>query len=244
MKRSIMLVAAGLAASGLGGTGASAGAAPPDPIEEFVAWTEAQGLVVSSVACSDEQPIVCYGLDPESHTVTAMRSGDGSFALVQPADASSGSATTVVAIDSSAGVGTRANPVPIGTPADIGDGWTLVVNSLNLDATAEVTAENMFNDPPPDGSVYVLINITATYNGPDEKATPLIWISGVTSANVEIDPLSSFVVAPDEFQMNEVFAGGSVTGNVVLTVPSAEVASLVLYTSAGFLNDDVYFASA
>ena len=54
----------------------------------------------------------------------------------------------------------------------------------------------------------------------------------------------SFVVAPDTYDgLAEVFAGGSKSGNIVLTVPATEVSTLVLYTSAGFGGDDVYFAT-
>ena len=37
-----------------------------------------------------------------------------------------------------------------------------------------VTADNMFNDPPPEGSVYVMIGITVSYNGPDDKALEIL----------------------------------------------------------------------
>ena len=66
----------------------------------------------------------------------------------------------------------------------------------------------------------------------------------MTTVNVELSALDNFVVPPDSFDsLSDVFAGGSRTGNHVLTVPTAEVASLVLYTSAGFSGNDVYFAS-
>ena len=72
----------------------------------------------------------------------------------------------------------------------------------------------------------MLINVTATYNGPDDKTTPLILISGVTSSNVEISELDNFVVAPDAFDVTaDVFMGGSTTGNFVLTVPSAKLST-------------------
>ena len=102
----------------------------------------------------------------------------------------------------------------------------------------------MFNDPPPEGSVYVMINITVSYNGPDDKALDFFTVSGVTSSNVELNTYDNFVVPPEAYDgLAEVFAGGSKSGNIVLTVPAAEVGSLVLYTSAGFGGDDVYFAT-
>jgi hypothetical protein len=42
-----------------------------------------------------------------------------------------------------------------------------------LATTALVTGENAFYDPPPEGSVYVMINITAAYNGSREQGAGL-----------------------------------------------------------------------
>lgn len=76
------------------------------------------------------------------------------------------------------------------------------------------------------------------------RSTWTTFQPGVTSANVELSGLDSFVVAPHQFDsMSDVFAGGSRSGNHALTVPTAEVASLVLYTSAGFSGDDVHFSA-
>ncbi len=220
----------------------------PDPAPTFRLWAAVEGLELSRVACNVDTVTTCYGVDAAMVTHTATMNPDGTFTIVVPsvAPASTPAApTTVAAIDPSSGVGTRQNPVPIGTAANLGDGWTLTINSVNLDATAEVAGGNMFNDQPPEGSVYVLINLTASYAGPDEKASPFLFMSGVTSSNVEIDGLDTFVVAPDPTfdSLGEVFAGGSTSGNTVLTVPAAELTSLVLYTSVGFGNNDVYFAS-
>lgn len=251
MKRLIGLVFA-TSGFGLGGLSTSAFASvppPTDPAAAFTEWGAANGQMVSSVACSITDVTTCYGLDASLSTITAMLNPDGSFTLVTPSSATTATPTMITAGPTmttaapSANVGTRDSPVPVGVPADIGDGWTLTVNSVNLDATDEVVGGNMFNEEPPAGSVYVLINVTATYNGSDDKTSPFIFMSGVTSSNVEISGLDSFVVAPDAFDsLSDVFAGGSLTGNFALAVPSAELASLVLYTSALFSSNDVYFA--
>jgi hypothetical protein len=247
-----LVVVVGLSTLGVGAltTAAVASVPPPtDPGAAFTLWAATSGQVVTRVACSVAEVTTCYGLDASLNTVAATMNPDGSFTAVTPAAPAAtvavvAATTTSAAVAPSGPVGTRANPVPIGAPADIGDGFTLVVNSVNLDATQQVTGENTFNDAPPDGSVYVLINVTATYNGPDDKTTPFFLISGVTSSNVEINELDNFVVAPDAFDSTaDVFMGGSTTGNFVLTVPSAELDSLVLYTSAGFSDNDVYFAA-
>ena len=83
---------------------------------------------------------------------------------------SSGAPTTPST--SSGGVGSLASLVPLGTGADIGFGWSLTINSVNPDAEAEMG--DSFNGPPPEGSVYVMVNVTMSYNGPDEKAIRVI----------------------------------------------------------------------
>jgi hypothetical protein len=212
-------------------------------VAAFTLWSTANGLELTRIACNVAEVVTCYGLDIAQDTTTATMNPDGTFTVVVPAPAEPPAPTTSL-VDPSAGVGTRENPVPIGTPADIGDGWTLTVNEVTLDATALVTGENQFNDPPPEGSVYVMINITTAYNGPEDKALDFFTVSGVTSSNVELNTYDSFVVAPDAYDgLAEVFAGGSKSGNIVLTVLAGEVQSLVLYTSAGFSGDDVYFAT-
>ena len=154
---------------------------------------------------------------------------------------SSGAPTTPST--SSDGVGSLASLVPLGTDADIGFGWSLTINSVNPDAEAEM--DDSFNGPPPEGSVYVMVNVTMSYNGPDEKATRDLRISAVTSAGVELN-VNTIVLAPEALDQGlEVFRGGTNTGNVVVTVPAAEVDSLIVYAHVAIMGNgnDVYFAT-
>ena len=248
-------VVAGVATLGLNGGTAGATTPPPaDPTDAFTFWSAAIGVPLTSVACNVEEVTTCYGLNASMTTVTATMNPDGSFTYVTPTAAASATPattapvvaapSTVAPLQPSAEVGTRDNPVPIGVPADMGDGWTVTVNSVDLNANEELVGGSMFNDEPPAGSVYILINVTATYNGSDDKATPFMYMSGVTSSNLEIDGLDNFVLAPDSFDsISDVFAGGSETGDFALTVPIAELDSLVLYTNLGFIGDDVFFSA-
>lgn len=243
MRRMIMA----LCATAVLFTGQSADATAPDDDEDlaevaFVDHAATLGTPVTHPACAvfmevDEVHARCYGTVEGTPPTVISADGmkvDGQFVFVsQPVDAPPPSAA-----------GTRADPIPLGVTADIGDGWSLTVNSVDLDAWPEISAANSFNDPPPDGSVYVMAHITASYNGTEDKDMGFFFVSGVTSSNVELDGLDSFVVPPDAFDsLGEVFQGGSKSGNIVLTVPAAEVGSLVLYTSAGFSGNDIYFAT-
>ena len=140
--------------------------------------------------------------------------------------------------------GTRNNPIALGETADVGEGWTLRINSVQFDAK-DFSSWNEFNDPPKSGFSYVVINITAGYTGPDAKSSDGIEVSAVGSSNVEIKN-DSFAVPPEPIYelYVDVFAGGENSGNIVLEVPTDDLDSLVLYAKA-FLSFDateVFFA--
>src|SRR5699024_12423282 len=60
--------------------------------------------------------------------------------------------------------GRRDHPLALGTTVPEGD-WEVTVNSVDLDATDAVLAENPFNDEPDEGHSYITANVTATYLG-------------------------------------------------------------------------------
>jgi hypothetical protein len=147
-------------------------------------------------------------------------------------------------------VGTRDNPVPLGQPADVGEGWTAVVNSVNLKANEAVAAANPINRPPVEGSVYVVANVTVTYNGDaaSDKTGVRFQALGAASNTVMDSGGSSYAVAPDPscIGVTEVFKGGSLTGNVVFEVPTADIDSVVMIGHAlmSFNDDDrAFFAT-
>jgi hypothetical protein len=145
----------------------------------------------------------------------------------------------------SASFGTRSIPVPIGQIADVGDGWTVRVNIVNFDATDLILRENPFNDPPAEGFVYVVVNVSVGYAGPDAKANTGVNFSGVGSSNVQYTTYDSLVVVPDSYSTYvDIFAGGETTGNFALTVKESDVESLLIYASPflSFQSDEVFFA--
>lgn len=139
--------------------------------------------------------------------------------------------------------GTRANPYPLGTAITQGD-WTVTINSVNLDATSDLTAENMFNDAPDDGSVYILVNLTATYSGTDPDGDSA-WttVNYVTADGNTIDGLDKFLSAPDSFDsLTTLYEGASTTGNEALQVPADTAADGVLAVSPTMMGDKVFVA--
>ena len=75
-------------------------------------------------------------------------------------------------------VGTREHPARIGDTLT-GKEWTVVVNSFDPDATAEVMAENQFNEEPGDGKEYALVNLTVTYTGTDSGYAEFLSVAFV-----------------------------------------------------------------
>ena len=163
-----------------------------------------------------------------------------------PADDASGQSESTESEEQAAGPdGTRANPFPIGTELST-DEWTVVINSVDLDATEAVLAENEFNDPPQDGNVFILINLTATYTGTDpDGAMPWAHIEYVSAGGNTFDSLSfdSFAVAPDPFDsFATLYEGASTSGNIVLQVPAEGVAEGVLAVDVDPFSSKVYVA--
>ena len=172
---------------------ASAPPQAPDPVDAFTLWSTANGLTLNRIACSTTEVITCYGMDAAQATTTATMNPDGSFAVVTPTSSVAAAATTVAPVDPSAGVGTREQSSSNRHAHRHRRG--LDTHRQRGDARCDrvVTADNMFNDPPPEGSVYVMINITVSYNGPDDKALDFFTVSGVTGSNVELNTYDNFV---------------------------------------------------
>src|SRR5690606_24056635 len=121
--------------------------------------------------------------------------------------------------------GTQRSPLPLGTAVTFPGGLQATLNSVDLDATDEVAAANSFNDPPEAGKRYILLNVTLT-NGSEKPVSPAVAVSveAVGSGNVVHSITSAFAVAPEPLSgQQEMFPGGSVTGNVALAVPHLEV---------------------
>ncbi|MDQ0744350.1 hypothetical protein QFZ62_001658 [Clavibacter sp. B3I6] len=147
-------------------------------------------------------------------------------------------------------VGTRDNPAPIGTVVTgLAGGtpeWEVTLGTPVLEANAAVTAENMFNDPAPEGMQYAMVPVTATYVG-TESASPMfeIQVEFVSAAGTTHTESDTLAVAPEpQFNsINELFPGASGTGNVVIAIPSADAAAGTWAVTPGFLADPYYFVA-
>ena len=137
---------------------------------------------------------------------------------------------------------TRENPAPLGSSVE-GKDWTIKVNSVSLNANDEVKKANSFNDAPEKGTVYIMVNYTATYTGDDaEGQMPMMTsVDYVTADGVTIDGTEKMVVGPKPIDLStNLYKGASVTDNDVFQVPTP--ADGVLVVRPGMIADKVFVA--
>ena len=140
-----------------------------------------------------------------------------------------------------AALGTRDNPLDVGTRIEMGE-WTLAVTEVDLDAEDVVLEENQFNDPPVDGRQFVLFTVEATYEG-EESATAWIdfsWaIVGSAGNTFSTGSDDRCGVIPDGLRdTGETFPGGSVSGNVCFSVDADQIEGGTIRIEESFSFDD------
>lgn len=177
--------------------------------------------------------------DDTTGTTTGDTTGDTTDSKADSPTTTEAVTTTVATPTTEAGptttkppeVGTRENPVPIGTTADLGDGWSMTVNSVNLDAAEVIRDANKYVDPPPEGKRYVLINVTTAYNGTKESSygIDLEVLGASTNKPVRSWDATDFLTPPDpRYDGGELFQGGTVTGNEAFEIANADADTLVI----------------
>jgi hypothetical protein len=144
-------------------------------------------------------------------------------------------------------VGTRENPVPIGTTADLEDGWKVTVMNVIPDATNAVLRENQFNDPPKAGNQFFLARIQAKYTGSGSDTFGGSYrLRAVGPSSVGYTTFTNHAgVIPDPLPDSEVFSGGVIEGNIGWEIRSSDASTLVMYDnpiSLGDSKDRVYMA--
>lgn len=169
--------------------------------------------------------------------------GGGDTVVVQPsgdAGAKGDTAKDKPASDA----GTRGNPHPIGSVIESKD-WRVVINSVTLAATDAVIAANQFNEPPAEGSEYIVVNYSATYIGddPNGQMPAFVSVEYVTADGKTVDRFNKMVIAADDMDTtSSLYTDGTATGNMAIEVPSATAGEGVLAVRAGMLGDKVFVA--
>lgn len=120
--------------------------------------------------------------------------------------------------------GMREDPLPVGSTALIGD-WEVSVVSVNTDAGKDVARANEFNDPAPDGSRFVLVNLEGKYTG-NESGTFWTDVSYkiLGSKGNTFETFDASVVSPNPIMdTSEAFPGATVSGDFVVAVPVDQI---------------------
>ena len=167
--------------------------------------------------------------------------GSGDTKVVAP---SGDAGATDGAADPAAEAGTRENPHPIGSVIE-SDDWRIVVNSVSLAATDAVVAANQFNDPPAEGSEYILVNYSATYIGddPNGQMPAFVSVEYVTADGRTVNAFAKSVIEPDPIDTTSaLYKDGTATGNEAFEVPTATAGQGVLAVRPGMLADKVFVA--
>lgn len=141
-----------------------------------------------------------------------------------------------------AALGTRQNPVPLGTEVKVGPNWNIAILQIDEDAWPIVEQTNRFNDPPAEGRQFVMASTKVSYNGED-SGTPWVSLSyrylgsdgnvygrgGDDRCGVLPKPLSD---------IGEQFPGASAEGQVCWSVPAEAVANGAIIVEESFSFDD------
>jgi hypothetical protein len=144
-------------------------------------------------------------------------------------------------------VGSRDNPVPMGTSVDMSNNWEITVLSVIPNATNEmVYGENhrgsgFVRDPDEE---FFIVKIQAKYIGPGSSRFNN-YLSAVGSASLGYTPISinqGEGAIPDYISRQEVFSGGVLTGILVWIIPPAHADHLVMYDPIIDINKRTYMA--
>ncbi|MFD3443146.1 DUF4190 domain-containing protein [Microbacteriaceae bacterium 4G12] len=146
-------------------------------------------------------------------------------------------------------LGTRGNPAPLGTTVEVDSAagiveWDVTLGAATLDADDIVAAEDRFTDPAPNGFQYAMVPVTVVYRG-TETGTPWaeLAIDFVSAAGTTHTSSDSFAVVPAPLtDVTELAPGSTGTGNVVVSVPTADVEKGT-WTLSTTLGERVYFAA-
>lgn len=140
----------------------------------------------------------------------------------------------VAAVDD---MGTRSEPLAAGSTVTVGD-WSVTVGATNLDASAEIAAENSFNDPPSDGHAFVMVPVDLTYLG-EGSDTPWVSLSfTLVGGDGNVYDERCGVTPSSVRDISEMFNGASASGNVCAEVAESALEGAAWRITESFSFDD------
>lgn len=133
----------------------------------------------------------------------------------------------------------RTNPAPIGTAQtliidDYGDEYTITMKIKSVisgdEAWKLIYDENQFNDPAPEGKIYIIANIECTVNKINsDKAITFSGYDCKAFSGTNVAYESKSVVEPDPEFYGKVFEGGTLVGNTVFLVDKSDSSPKMVY---------------
>lgn len=142
--------------------------------------------------------------------------------------------------DDGEALGSKKNPAPVGTTLGSGH-WQVTVNSFDPDATQEVLAANSFNEKPAAGQQYALVNVTVKYTGEGSGSTYDLSFAYVTEGGNVVKSYDNDTLTPDPALDGEVYTGGTLTGNIDVTVPEKD--NGLIRVQVGFSSNEMFFST-
>lgn len=140
----------------------------------------------------------------------------------------------------SQGSGTIQDPFVFGTAGDTGQGFSIQLTGFIRPADQIIRGENMFNDRPGDGEVYVILELTVQcdddFSGRCETNYFNFEMTGEQGTIYE--PAS--VVYEDKLDVG-LFAGGTATGGLPFLIRADDTNLKLLYRPSSFGDEFVVF---
>ena len=193
--------------------------------------------------CTGTTPRAEISVSRITATVTATVTVSGGASESVPSSSPTSQGTAVRSSAAAQAAGTRAQPIPAGTPANVG-AWIITLGPTDTDAADAVAAENQFNDPPAAGRQFVMVQVSGQYNGSESKLPAVdlrIQFVGSAGNTFGFGTDDHCGVIPNSFnEVGEVFTGATATGNECVSVPIDQING-VWSIESGFGSDAVFF---
>ncbi|WP_421741206.1 hypothetical protein [Cellulomonas sp.] len=140
--------------------------------------------------------------------------------------------------------GTRANPFPKGTTVGT-DEVQLALGEVTWNATDIVAAENQFNEPAAEGSTYAIVPVTITNVSQADAVQPWLAFDVSFVADDGRSFEEEYVVVPAPLSdVDDLYAGGVGTGNLVFALPNDVSGGGVWAIEETFAFGDPVFVAA
>ncbi|MDQ6673771.1 MAG: hypothetical protein M3069_24010 [Chloroflexota bacterium] len=141
------------------------------------------------------------------------------------------------------GPGSLSQPLPLGAPGNLDDGWQLVVTGVTPDAWTGIHSAIPSTIAPASDQRDYMVRVQATFLGQGTGVFSTMRLALVSRIQTTYDQLHNTCgTVPEMLPPNLVTNGGSVRGNVCFTVRASDVDTLILFDNQSAESDRAYFA--